>query len=48
LDLGVRDEDTAERDEDTDKEGVDQGCKDGVGSVGSDELTKTSVEESGK
>ena len=45
LDLGVWDENTAEGDKDTDDEGIDEGGEDGVRRVGSDELTKASVEE---
>ena len=45
LDLGVWDENTAEGDKDTDDERIDEGGEDGVRRVGSDELTKTSVEE---
>ena len=44
-DLRVRNQDTAEEDEHTDKEGVDKRCKDGVGRVSGDELADTGIEE---
>lgn len=44
-DLGVGHQDTAEEDEDTDKERVDKSGKDGIGSVGGNELSDTGVEE---